>query len=129
MMNMTGKNKKKILIDIIAKIAKWAFIVFFVIMTVLPLVWLVITSFKSNLEYETQPLGLPKVWQFSNYTKALSISGLPRLFLNSVIVAVLTTALNLIVASMGGFALAREKFFGREAILSLLLAGDRKSVV
>lgn len=122
-MNMTGKNKKKILIDIIAKIAKWAFIVFFVIMTVLPLVWLVITSFKSNLEYETQPLGLPKVWQFSNYTKALSISGLPRLFLNSVIVAVLTTALNLIVASMGGFALAREKFFGREAILSLLLAG------
>jgi len=117
------KTKSQIAIDIIAKVGKWLFIAFFLFMTLVPIIWLIITSFKSNFEYETEPLGLPKVWQWSNYAKALSMSGLPRLFLNSVIVAVCTTALNLIVSAMGGFALARENFKAREGILSLLLAG------
>lgn len=122
---MNGYLNSKIRpIDVVAKIFKWFFIVFFLVFMLFPLVWIIISSFKSNLEFETQsPLNLPKVWHFDNYVKAVSISNLPKMFLNSVIVAVVTTALNLLVSSMAAFALSREKFRYRNAILTALLSG------
>ena len=122
---MNGYLNSKIRpIDVVAKIFKWFFIVFFLVFMLFPLVWIIISSFKSNLEFETQsPLNLPKVWHFDNYVNAVSISNLPKMFLNSVIVAVVTTALNLLVSSMAAFALSREKFRYRNAILTALLSG------
>ncbi len=122
---MNGYLNSKIRpIDVVAKTFKWLFIVFFLVFMLFPLVWIIISSFKSNLEFETQsPLNLPKVWHFDNYVKAVSISNLPKMFLNSVIVAVVTTALNLLVSSMAAFALSREKFRYRNAILTALLSG------
>ncbi len=103
---------------------KWFYLIFFLIITFLPLVWLFITSFKSNLEFETaSAFSLPAVWQVSNYVKAINMSGLPRLFLNSIVVAVCATAVNLIASSMGAFAIAREKFKGSGVLLSVIMAG------
>jgi len=116
--------KKKLTIgDILAKFFKWVFLIFFMIMTLLPIVWLVITSFKTNLEYETLPFSLPAVWQFSNYKRAFQMSGLGNLLLHSVIVASCTTILNIYISSMASFALSREKFKGSETLLTILLAG------
>ncbi len=103
---------------------KWFYLIFFLCITLLPLVWLFITSFKTNLEFETaSAFSLPKSWQVINYVKAISMSGLPRLFLNSIIVAVIATALNLIVSSMGAFAIAREKFKFNGLLLSVIMSG------
>lgn len=103
---------------------KWFYLIFFLCITLLPLVWLFITSFKTNLEFETaSAFSLPKSWQVVNYVKAISMSGLPRLFLNSIIVAVIATALNLIVSSMGAFAIAREKFKFNGLLLSIIMSG------
>jgi len=103
---------------------KWFYLIFFLCITLLPLVWLFITSFKTNLEFETaSAFSLPKSWQVVNYVKAISMSGLPRLFLNSIIVALIATALNLIVSSMGAFAIAREKFKFNGLLLSIIMSG------
>ncbi len=103
---------------------KWFYLIFFLCITLLPLVWLFITSFKTNLEFETaSAFSLPKSWQVVNYVKAISMSGLPRLFLNSIIVAVIATALNLIVSSMGAYAIAREKFKFNGLLLSVIMSG------
>ncbi len=120
-----GKNtlQKRTAVDYIAKIAKWAYIIFFVIMTFVPIIWLIISSFKTNLEFETQPFALPAVWQFQNYAKALDMAGLPRLFLNSAIVSTCAMALNLVVSAMGAFAISREKFRFNETLLNVILAG------
>lgn len=120
--------KKKIinqltLSDYIAKLFKWAFLIFFVIMTVVPLIWLIVASFKTNLEYQMEPFSLPKNWQFQNYVKAMNMGNLPSLFLHSVIVAVGTCVINLLITSMASFVIAREKFKFNNAILSILLAG------
>lgn len=118
---MKAKLKFK---DYTAKFFKWFYIIFFVLFTLLPLIWLFISSFKTNLEFEAySALSLPKVWQFKNYLNALSLSNLPRMFLNSLIVASATTVLNLLIAGMAAFALSREKFKGNETILTLLLSG------
>jgi len=108
---------------ILARIGKWTYLIFFLIITVIPLIWLLISSFKTNFEFETQAFALPKVWQWNNYAKAIQMAGLLRLFLNSIIVAACTTVVNLLVASLAAFAIAREQFRFRETLLNIILAG------
>jgi raffinose/stachyose/melibiose transport system permease protein len=95
----------------------------FFLFTFMPLVWLLISSFKTNLELQISPFSLPEVWQFSNYVNALEISGLPTLFLNSLVVSTASTALTILVTSMAGFVFSREVFRFRQSILNLIIAG------
>jgi len=106
-----------------AKTAKWIVLGFFFIFTFVPLIWLLISSFKTNLELQMRPFALPEVWQLTNYVNAVQISSLPRLFLNSVIVSSLSTILTLVVTSMAAFVFAREKFPLQQPLLSIILAG------
>ncbi len=107
----------------VAQIAKWLILVFFFIFTFLPLIWLLLSSFKTNLELQMKPFALPETWQFVNYVNAVSISGLPRLFLNSILVSAISTGLAMIVTSMAGFVFARETFRFQQGLLNLILAG------
>lgn len=114
-------NKKAL--GVAGSVLKWAVLIFFLAVALLPFVWLLISSFKTNLELETAPLALPSRLSFENYRNALATSDLPRLFLNSVLVSIGAVALNLIVAAMGGFVLSRETFKGRDAIFTTVTAG------
>lgn len=96
---------------------------FFFIIAAFPLVWLFISSLKTNLELQISPFSLPKVPQWSNYGNALQMADLPALFLHSIYVAFGAVFLNLLVTSLAGFVLAREQFRGREFIYTLLTAG------
>ena len=107
----------------LARAAKWGVLALFLAITFLPLLWLVISSFKTNLELLTSAFSLPAAWQFGNYVNAVRVAGLPRLFVNSLIVASLSMALNLAFCSMAAFVLAREWFRGRELVLNLIVAG------
>ncbi len=102
---------------------KWLVLAVFFVVTIMPLFWLVFTSLKTNAEFLTDPFALPATLQFENYLKAIQVSGLPRLLLNSVIVSSASTAINMLICSMGGFVFARERFRGRQLILTGILAG------
>ena len=104
-------------------IIKWFILLFFLLVALLPLVWLFINSFRSNLELQISSFGWPQKWLFSNYVKAMEMASLPRLFLNSVIASSSAVALNIIVAAMAGFILSREFFKGRDTIYTVLTAG------
>ncbi|NBC28788.1 MAG: ABC transporter permease subunit [Spirochaetes bacterium] len=109
--------------DVIAKIAKWAVLVFFLFSTFVPLVWLLVGSLKTNLELQTEPFSLPDSPQFVNYVNAVEISGLHRLFLNSLFVSGASTVINLIVVSMAAYVFSRFTFKFQNALLNLILAG------
>jgi len=109
--------------DATAKVAKWLVLGFFFFFTFVPLIWLLISSFKTNLELQMKPFALPAVWQIQNYVNAIQISNLPRLFLNSVVVSSVSTALTLVITSMAAFVFAREKFPMQQALLNVILAG------
>ena len=95
----------------------------FLAITFLPLLWLVMSSFKTNLELLTNAFALPAAWQFGNYVNAVRVAGLPRLFVNSLIVSSLSMVMNLAICSMAAFVLSRELFRGREVVLNLIVAG------
>lgn len=109
--------------DVIAKIAKWAVLIFFLFSTFVPLVWLLVGSLKTNLELQTEPFSLPDSPQFVNYVNAVEISGLHRLFLNSLFVSGASTVINLIVVSMAAYVFSRFTFKFQNALLNLILAG------
>jgi raffinose/stachyose/melibiose transport system permease protein len=104
-------------------ILKWMFIVIFLFYSLAPLVWLFISSFKTNAEFIAHPFSFPKIWQFKNYPRALEISGILRLYVNSILISTAATAANIIISGMISYSLSRFKFKGREFIFSLFAAG------
>ncbi|MCG8570415.1 MAG: carbohydrate ABC transporter permease [Spirochaetes bacterium] len=110
-------------ISIILNTVKWIFLIIMLLLAVIPLIWLFITSFKTNIELQTNPFALPKVPQFQNYLNAIQISDLHILFFNSVVVATCATILNLIITSMGTFVIAREDFPFKKVLLVIFQAG------
>ena len=91
-------------------------IVLFVLMvwTVAPLYWMVATSLKSNTEIYGAAASLwPKALTFENYTTLFAKTNFPIYFRNSMIVALATVVLSLIISALGAYALTRLKFRGR----------------
>ncbi len=114
---------KKNIKDYLASFFKWVLIVFFAVYTLFPLLWLFITSLKTNAEYFDNPFSLPAVPQWQNYVNAFQQANLGRMISNSVIVAITATVINVLVAAMLSYCLSRFKFKGREIIFTLFSVG------
>jgi N-acetylglucosamine transport system permease protein len=92
--------------------------------TALPLIWVVMASFKSNTEiFLGSPFALPKEFSFSTYVDAWNTAHVGRYFLNSVFVVLVSTAGTMLFGSMAAYVLARYKFFGNRFIYYLFVSG------
>jgi len=90
----------------------------------LPFAYMLSTSFKPDrLVLEVPPRLLPDHATTANYANAWSSNDFGRYFLNSMLVAVATTAAVLVLASMMAYAFARFRFGGRRLLFGLLLLG------
>jgi multiple sugar transport system permease protein len=90
-----------------------------------PLIWMFLGSFKSIREInQFPPTWIPNEWHPENYVRAWLTppSTLGRYFLNSVIVSLLGTALQLVIGVLAAYAFARLRFPGRNALFVLVLA-------
>ena len=105
------------------KIGKWFLLIFFAFYTLFPLIWLFITSLKTNKEYIASPFSIPAVPQIINYINAWSSANLGRMIINSITVAFIATFLNALVACMASYAMSRFEFKGREVIFTMFAAG------
>ncbi|MET4639717.1 carbohydrate ABC transporter permease [Mycetocola sp. 2940] len=93
------------------------------LIVILPLVWTLITSFKTTKEIFASPFGLPANWNFNNYVSAWTQEGIGNYFLNTVIVVGFALVIVMVLGAMCAYVLARFKFFGSRAIYYLMLAG------
>jgi len=87
----------------------------------IPFLWSVSTSFRTIADTVGGFSLLPKHWTTSGYHEALHTFNFGRFMLNSAIIATAITLSNLFLASLGGYAFARLKFPGREALFLLVL--------
>ena len=123
-MSETGLHTRPHGKELILAIIRWFLIIFFAVYTLFPLIWLVVSSLKTNFEFLAgSPFSLPAVPQWQNYVNALAVAGLGRMLLNSVFVGLAATAVNVIIASMGAYCISRFRFKGREKIFTLFTAG------
>lgn len=99
-------------------------LVFWAIMVLFPFLWMIMTSFKSFMEYnsESTPNLFIKNPTFENYQIAFTQVNLMRYMLNTLLYSVATTAAMIIVSVLAAFALARLNFKGKNLVFTLFLA-------
>ena len=88
-------------------VIKYVSLIGFTILCIYPLVWLFLSSFKTNAELYTNTWGLPEQWSMTNYVNAVVKGGVFRYFGNSVIIAVSAVLVTVILATMASYAIAR----------------------
>ncbi len=97
-------------------------VVAIVAFVVLPMYWLVASSFKTPVAVGVSPPQFfPAPVSTANYTSAFAHYGFAQYFVNSVIVAVTATILVLAVGSLAGYGLGRLPMRGKLPILVTLL--------
>jgi sn-glycerol 3-phosphate transport system permease protein len=98
-------------------------IVLATLVVVLPLVWMVLASFKSPSELLTQKLDvLPDSLAPSNYAEAARTVPFGRLFFNSVLVTAIGAGIKVVLAVLTAYALVFVRFPGKKIIFALVLA-------
>lgn len=100
-----------------------AFVAVWAAMVVFPLLWAVVSSFKSDQEIFTSPWKLPSVWHFDNFSRAWNEANISGYFLNSVIVVCSGVVLNLLLSSSVAYVIARFEFRGNRALYYLFVGG------
>jgi multiple sugar transport system permease protein len=106
----------------------WAIIAVMVVMAIgmlLPFLWLFSMSFRPVADaYKLPPSFLPPSLDLTNYFKVLA-SRVPflQVYANSLLVAVVVTAGQLITCTLAAFAFARLDFRGRDTLFFILLIG------
>ncbi|POX55898.1 thiamine ABC transporter ATP-binding protein [Streptomyces sp. Ru71] len=93
------------------------------VVMVTPLLYALVSGFKSTDQLSQNAFGLPSPWVVSNYTDILADSSFWRMLGSSTLVAVGTTALTVGTAALAAFALARFAFKGRELMFTLFAVG------
>ncbi|UCC61434.1 MAG: carbohydrate ABC transporter permease [Anaerolineae bacterium] len=89
----------------------------------LPFMWMLSTSLKEPREiFAYPPIWIPTHLAWQNYTNAVSAMPFGRFYLNSFVVALSATGLQILTSSLAAFAFARLRFRGREALFLLYLA-------
>ncbi|MCP3446022.1 carbohydrate ABC transporter permease [Bradyrhizobium sp. CCGUVB14] len=88
-----------------------------------PAVWILLTSFKTEAELTQKPITwLPHAATLRNYVQAFSDQPLLTFLFNSFMVALLSTALTLLVSVLAAYALARLNLRFRGLIMSVIIA-------
>ncbi|MDA3972555.1 carbohydrate ABC transporter permease [Enterococcus thailandicus] len=109
-----------------SKVMAFCFLLVMGIVWMIPLLYGVLTSFKSEMELMTAGFKLlPIEWVLTNYTELLvnnSSTPLVKWFFNSLFISVSHTLLVLVVVSFSAFAYSRLSFRGKNGLFSFLLA-------
>ncbi|GAA4524558.1 MULTISPECIES: carbohydrate ABC transporter permease [Nonomuraea] len=105
--------------------AWYVMLVGFAAIVIVPLLWMLLTSLKTNVEAtRIPPTFVPEEWSTGAYrTLAEGTSETPvlRWFLNSMVAATGQTVLVLVVASTAAYALARLEFRGRGLLFGIIV--------
>ena len=121
--NLQKVSTKQRIVKIIVQVMLYTFLCVMALIVVFPFYWMIISSLKSTVEYRLPvPTLFPQKIMWGNYVEAFSAANLGRLFINTVLVGVVSTLLSLVITVLSAFAFARLEFKGKNALFGALLA-------
>ena len=88
-----------------------------------PMLWTLMTSFKTTREIFSSPFSLPSALNLQNYVNAWTTAGIGKYFVNTVVVVGTALVIVMVLGAMCAYVLARFEFPGSKAIYYLMLAG------
>ncbi|SFW79551.1 carbohydrate ABC transporter permease [Amycolatopsis australiensis] len=115
---------------VLVRPAQYAALALYILFLGFPLLWLVSASVKSSGELNSLTVSLlPGEWHWDNYAEALERQGLVRSAANSLVVALASTALSVVIAVPAAYVLARLKGKVRAAGVGWILVSQVFPVV
>ncbi len=105
----------------------WAILIFVLIFTVAPLVFMVTSSFMTRTQILRMPYSwIPEGFHVENYLKAIKGNDgqwmFARNLLNSLIVSITVAVTTVLIASITGYGIAKFNFKGRTLIFMMIMA-------
>lgn len=88
-----------------------------------PLLWVLMSSFKTTQQIFGSPFTLPTSFNFDNYISAWTTASIGTYFVNTVIVVGFALVIVMLLGAMCAYYLARYEFKGSKIIYYLMLAG------
>lgn len=98
------------------------FLAVWAILIILPLIWLVLGSFKTDVQIGESALSWPANWHFDAFPRAWN-KGIGDYFANTLIVMVFSVPLTMLLGSMAAYVLARYPFRGNRPIYYFFVSG------
>lgn len=121
--NLRAEVERQAVAAVLVKALVYLFITAMALVVLFPFYWMINSSLKSLEEYRRS---VPTFWPndplFSNYAEAFTKAALGKLFTNTLIVGVVSTALSLVITILSAFAFARLEFKGKDVMFAALLA-------
>lgn len=111
--NMNAKERVQFLI-------KYLFMLVCVCVALFPIIWVIMSSFKTNQEILSSGISLPTSFSFEGYSMALQLAPIFKFFGNSVIVTCMATVINVLIFAMAGYVFARCQFKGNALLYFIL---------
>ncbi|GAC1369762.1 MAG: carbohydrate ABC transporter permease [Ktedonobacteraceae bacterium] len=115
----SGRQRRKIWTAVVS----YVLLIILMVITLIPIVWMVLTSFKSEGEVsQFPPTILPQAWHLDNFAQAWNFAPFGQYLLNTLLIAGSITLIQTITCSLAAYAFARLRFRFRDALFLLYLA-------
>ena len=115
----TGRRVRRIGARTLLYVVAWVA----AIATLVPILYAILGGFRDTGQLSTNPVALPDPWVFTNYSSILRSSTFWHQVWNSVLIALISTALTVPIAAMAAFVFARFAFRGREVFYTIFTLG------
>jgi N-acetylglucosamine transport system permease protein len=110
-------------LGLIGRLLVYAVLGFWALLVILPMLWAIMTAFKSDQEIFFSPWALPATPLWENFVRAWTTARIGAYFVNTVLIIVPSLFLTLLFSAMASYVLARFAFPGRAFIANLFLVG------
>ncbi|MDR3470411.1 MAG: carbohydrate ABC transporter permease [Devosia sp.] len=94
------------------------------LLSVGPIVWVVLLSFRTKRDIALNPFGLPTTFNFDNYAAVFGQPDIGVFLLNSILTVAGALVIVLTCSALAAYAIARVDFPGRQALFVMFLIGD-----
>ncbi|WP_105616913.1 carbohydrate ABC transporter permease [Vallitalea okinawensis] len=120
----------------IKKILSWlgiySVMIFTVVVSIIPLIWVIISSLKSNKEILGSPFSLPTGLDLSAYINVIETTNLMLYFKNSMVVTLTSTIIALFIYALAAYVFAKFDFKGKNSLfilfsITLLIPGHARA--
>lgn len=100
-------------------ILEYAVMLFTIAVSIFPIIWVVMSAFKTNAQILSNPFELPTQINFDAFVYIFEKYNFVRYFGNSLVICIVSTAISLVIFAMGGYVIAKYNFPGKNVMFAL----------
>ena len=99
---------------------KYIFLFIIIFISIGPLLWAFVSSFKSYSEINSSALSLPSTIRLKNYSDAFKYAPIAKFFMNSAVIVGFSILITSVCVSLCAYVVSRHTFMGRNIIIILI---------